>query len=64
MNENDLADDLIEGADAIGAYIGWKPRRVYYAAERKLIPIFRLGDRLCARKSTLKRHVEELEKAL
>ena len=61
MQENDLADDLLEGADAIATFMGWNRRRVYYAAERKLIPIFHMGDHLAARKSTLRRHVENLE---
>ena len=61
MQENDLADDLLEGAAEIGAFLGWNQRRVFYAAERKLIPIFRVGNRLSARKSTLRRHVEDLE---
>ena len=63
MQENDLADDLLEGADEIATFMGWSRRRVFYAAERKLIPIFRIGNRLSARKSTLRRHVEDLEHA-
>ena len=63
MQNDDLADDLLEGADDIAAFMGWNRRRVFYAAERKMIPIFRFGGRLCARKSTLRRHVEELEQA-
>ena len=60
---DDLANDLLEGADAIATYMGWNRRRVYYVAERKLFPIFRMGDHLAARKSTLRRHVESLEQA-
>ncbi len=63
MQENDLADDLLEGADAIATFMGWNRRRVYYAAERNLIPIFRVGNRLSARKSTLRRHIGDLEQA-
>ena len=60
-----LADDLLDGAAAIAEHMGsdWTPRRVFYAAERKYLPIFRLGNRLCARKSTLRRHMEDLEQA-
>ncbi len=61
MHENDLADDLLEGADEIAAYLGWNRRRVFYAAERKLIPIFRIGNRLSARKSSLRKRIEDLE---
>ena len=60
-----LGDDLLDGAAAIAEHMGpdWTPRRVFYAAERKYLPIFRLGNRLCARKSTLRRHMEGLEQA-
>ena len=60
-----LADDLLNGAAAIAEHMGpsWTPRRVFYAAERKYLPIFRLGNRLCARKSTLRRRMEDLEQA-
>ena len=61
MQENDLADDLLEGATEIGAFLGWPRRRVFYAAERKLIPIFRIGNRLSARKSSLRKRIEDLE---
>ncbi len=58
-----LADDLLNGAAAIATYMGWTPRQVFYAAERGYLPIFRRGKRLCARKSTLVRHMEGLEQA-
>ena len=61
MDEIELADDLLEGADEIGAFLDWNQRRVFYAAERKLVPIFRIGNRLCARKSSLRRRIEDLE---
>ena len=60
-SSDNLADDLLEGADEIAAFMGWNRRRVFYADERKLIPIFRLGNRLSARKSTLRRHIEDKE---
>ena len=65
MNEINLADDLLEGAAEIAAFMGpnWNARRVFYAAERKYLPIFRLGNRLSARKSAIRRRIEELEKA-
>lgn len=65
MQENDLADDLLEGAAGIAAFMGpnWNPRRVYYAAERQYLPIFRIGNRLSARKSALQRRIEDLEQA-
>ena len=60
-----LGDDLLNGAAAIAKHMGpdWTPRRVFYAAEHKYLPIFRLGNRLCARKSTLVQHMKDLEQA-
>ncbi len=63
MQENDLADDLLEGADEIAAFMGWNRRRVFYLAERELMPIFRIGNRLAARKSALRRRIEDMEQA-
>ncbi len=65
MDEINLADDLLEGAAEIAAFMGpnWNRRRVFYAAERKYLPIFRLGNRLSARKSALRRRIEDLEQA-
>ena len=56
-NEPDLADDLLNDADEIGAFLGWSRRQVYHAAEKNRIPIIRLsGSRtLRARKSELRR---------
>ena len=58
MGAQDLADDLLSGVPAIAAFTGWPERRVYYLAEKKLIPLFKLGDRWCGRKSTLRRHLD------
>lgn len=51
-----IADDLLEGADAIAAFlfgVEGSRRKVYYLAECTKLPIFRLGSVLCARKSVL-----------
>jgi hypothetical protein len=48
-----LADDLLTGAAQIGAYIGWPLRKVYYAKERKHLPIGSVGATLIARRSEL-----------
>lgn len=58
----DLADDILEGADAIADFLfrvtsddqrGRNRRKVYHLAESSRLPIFRLGSLLCARKSKL-----------
>jgi hypothetical protein len=58
--ENELADDLLHGADDIAAFIfGTREnrhknrRKVYYLAECSRLPVFRLGSMLCARRSVL-----------
>jgi hypothetical protein len=62
MAIEDLADDLLDGVEAISRFTGLPPRRVYYLAERKLLPLFKLGDRKWqGRKSTLRKHLEGLE---
>ena len=60
-NSPPLAEDMLRGADAIAAYIGESPRRVFYLAERKLIPVFKIGNLLRARKSALRQHIAERE---
>ena len=57
------ADDLLHGADEIGAFVNEKPRRIYYLAERGELPVFRIGQHLYARKSTILRWFEALEAA-
>jgi hypothetical protein len=62
MENEALAADLLNGVAAIAAFTGWPQRRVYYLAERGLLPVFKMGDRKwCARKSTLRTHIEKLE---
>jgi hypothetical protein len=53
---NELADDILRGADAIAEFIYGERgsrRKVYYLAECTHLPVFRLGSLLCARKSVL-----------
>lgn len=52
----ELADDLLRGADEIAEFIFGKRggrRKIYYLAETSHLPVFRLGSVLCARKSVL-----------
>lgn len=55
--------DLLTGAEAIAAFMRVKPRRVYHLAETQRLPVFRLGTTLCARRSTLLRWIEDMERA-
>ncbi|BBK31521.1 hypothetical protein EDC65_0323 [Stella humosa] len=58
-----IADDLLVGARGITGEIGGDERRTYHLLERGLLPAFKLGGVWCARKSTLRAHVERLERA-
>ena len=61
MEVEALSDDLLDGMPSIARFYGCSERRGYYLAENKLIPTFKVGDEWCARKSTLKAHIEKLE---
>jgi len=63
MEDQDLAADLLDGMPAIAKFYGCTERRGYYLVENKLIPAFKVGDKWCVRKSTLKAHIEKLEAA-
>ena len=61
-NDKDLADDMLSGVGAIAAFTGLTKREVYHLAPKGKLPVFKVGDRKwCARKSTLRRHIEKLE---
>jgi hypothetical protein len=60
-NNEALSEDLLDGAERIADYTGWPTRRVFYLLEKGLIPAFKIGNRWTARKSRLRRHIEDLE---
>ena len=57
----ELRDDLLKGAASIADYIGESPRRTFYLLERGQIPGFKCGGRWNLRKSTMLKHIEQLE---
>jgi hypothetical protein len=73
--ESDLAADLLIGATSIGAFLGRPRREIYGLAEPKKFrgkkrladhprwPIFSWGGKIAARKSALRQHIVDLEKA-
>lgn len=65
--ENDcFADDLLEGADEIARFMFGSPdkrRRIYHLAACSDLPLFRLGEVICGRRSTLLAWIAEQEKA-
>ncbi len=50
-----LADDVLMGAKAIADETGIKVRQVYRLAELDLIPTFKIGGTLSARRSELRK---------
>jgi hypothetical protein len=60
LPSEDLADDILRGADEIAEFIFGKRggrRKIYYLAETSHLPVFRLGAVLCARRSVLLRWI-------
>lgn len=49
----ELADDLLKGARAIAEFTGFEVREIYEFWQAKALPIFKVGKRLCARRSEL-----------
>ena len=63
MSDDDLANDLLDGMGPIARFLGVPERRAYDWAEKGKIPVFKIGERKWqARKSTLRRHIEDLER--
>jgi hypothetical protein len=56
-----LRDDIIRGAQSIGAEIGETASFVYHAHKMRRLPTFKLGKVICARRSRLLLHIEEME---
>lgn len=66
MSEPPLADDILEGARAIAEFIygrGTDPRKAYRAIDAGRLPIFRIGNRLCARRSVILEWIKRQELA-
>lgn len=49
--------DLLYGGPAIADYLGLTEDAVYHLARQKRIPTFRMGRTVCARRSTLAKHI-------
>ena len=61
-NDNNLAGDILRGATSIADYLGFERRAVYHAVSKGSIPTFRIGETVCARKSTLMNWIVEQER--
>jgi hypothetical protein len=59
-----LHEDLLDGAEEIAVEMFGSSkhrRRVYHLAETGQIPVFRLGSKICARKSVLRARIAQQE---
>ena len=52
-----LAEDILQGAQAIADFGGWSRRQVYHFVRHGL-PVFRMGSTVCARKSSILTWIE------
>lgn len=59
-NDN-VQGDLLMGANAIAAYLGVKPRQAYRLSYDRIIPCFKLGGTVAARRSSLAKWLAEVE---
>lgn len=59
-----LNDDILRGAEAIQGFLGFEKRsQIYHYVATGEIPVFRIGNTICARKSTLLKWIEQQEQA-
>jgi hypothetical protein len=56
-----IADDTMEGIEAIADHIGKPKRKAYYLAETGQIPAFKLAGKWHMRRSTYAAHIARLE---
>ncbi|MGO4665495.1 DNA-binding protein [Bosea sp. 2RAB26] len=59
MSEVDA--DLLYGVPSIAQHLRLKPRQVYHLIEVSGLPTFRLGGKVCTRRSTLTAWLTECE---
>jgi hypothetical protein len=63
-SQSELRDDLLEGASEIAEFMfgdRTKRRKIYHLLDR--LPVFHLGNTICARKSSLLAFIKEQESA-
>jgi hypothetical protein len=65
LQSGKLAHDLLRRADQIADFLfddARQRRKVYHLAETSRLPVFRLGSKLCARRSVLMAWIASQEK--
>ncbi len=61
-----IGDDMLEGADSVSQFLWGENadrQRLYRLIKKRGVPIFRIGTRICARKSRLLAWIEAQETA-
>jgi hypothetical protein len=58
-----LADDLMVGIKPIAKFLGVPERAAFYMAEKRMIPVFKIGSKWAARRSTITTDIIEREKS-
>ena len=56
-----LAQDILQGAQAIADFGGWTRRQVYHFVRKHNLPVIRIGSALSARKTSILRWIEQRE---
>ena len=59
----DNTADLLTGVQAIALHLNMSRRQVYHLHENGELPTFKLGAKVCARRSTLAKHFAAQEAA-
>jgi predicted DNA-binding transcriptional regulator AlpA len=61
MNDNTVDGDLLMGAPAIAGFLGVTQRQVYRLTYDKIVPHFKLGGTIAARRSSLTTWMRQAE---
>lgn len=61
MEAKEISDDLLVGIKPIANWLKLPARKVFYMAEKKHLPLFKIGKQWAGRKSSILKRFEELE---
>ncbi|ACA21199.1 hypothetical protein M446_6966 (plasmid) [Methylobacterium sp. 4-46] len=61
MSPQDDRLDLLTGFQTIGDYLGWSYRKTQYRSSIGDLPTFKVGQHVCARRSTLRDWAMKME---
>lgn len=59
----DNETDLLYGVKAIAAHLQMTEKQVYHLHDQEHLPTFKIGGKVCARRSTLAKHFAAQEAA-